>query len=40
MVTYPSDLLKNNEIKKMYKRVRGTPITQEWRMNEIKSATG
>ena len=39
MVTHSKDTIEYNEIKKIYKRVRGTPITAE-RMNEIKSATG
>lgn len=39
MVTHSKDIIEYNEIKNIYKRVRGTPITAE-RMNEIKSATG
>lgn len=39
MVTHSKDPIEYNEIKKIYKRVRGTPITAE-RMSKIKSATG
>lgn len=39
MVTHSKDTIEYNEIKKIYKRVRGTPITAE-RMSKIKSATG
>ena len=36
---HSKDTIEYNEIKKIYKRVRGTPITAE-RMSKIKSATG
>ena len=35
MVTHSKDTIEYNEIKKIYKRVRGTPITAE-RMSKIK----
>ena len=39
MVTYPGDIIGYSEIKNIYKRVKGTPITAE-KMHKIKSATG
>lgn len=39
MVTYPGGIIGYNEIKNIYKRVKGTPITAE-KMHRIKSATG
>jgi len=39
MVTYPEDTIEYSEIKKIYKRVKGTPITAE-KMNTIKSLSG
>lgn len=39
MVTYPEDIIEYNEIKNIYKRVKGTPITAE-KMHKINSATG
>ena len=37
MVTHSKDTIEYNEIKKIYKRVRGTPITAE-RMSKIKGS--
>ncbi|ABR50139.1 restriction modification system DNA specificity domain [Alkaliphilus metalliredigens QYMF] len=39
MVTYPGEIIEYSEIKNIYKRVKGTPITAE-KMHKIKSATG
>ncbi len=39
MVTYPGDVIEYSEIKNIYKRVKGTPITAE-KMHKIKSTTG
>lgn len=39
MVTHSKDIIKYNEIKNVYKRVKGTPITAE-RMEKIKFVTG
>jgi len=39
MVTHSKDIIEYNEIRNIYKRVKGTPITAE-KMNKIKLATG
>ena len=39
MVTYPGEIIEYDEIKNIFKRVRGTPITAE-KMHKIKTATG
>jgi len=39
MVAYPGDIIEYSEIKEIYRRVKGTPITAE-KMHRIKSSTG